>query len=247
MKNLFLQLGSWWRYFTNVPPKQLDYGTPSYQLPIGHDFLIKEDWHLDRPWGALHLEQNASVGGMENFYISEGCIELKPDLINIYTWKNNRTDMPVDWVCGCLWSKIEFGYGYSEVAVKMEGNIGMWNGALWMIKEHDGVSREIDVNESYVRENGKHSLCSAMHFYGDRKSHIAKHHPLREPFHRTVRFGVFREPNWASIMYDGHLVRREKIDTPPRMPAIIGTGMKTGVKNSKGGVMKVYSFKHWEL
>lgn len=246
MNNLFLKMASYWRYFLNIPPKDNELGVPDYQLPIGHAYLIKEDWHLKRPWGEFHQEQGGRREGQENFWISEGAIDIQPTSINIYTWSNNKPSYPVDWICGMLWSKIEFGYGYSECEVILDDNMGQWSAPLWMFKEEGGTTREIDVCEVYVKKN-KINLNSAMHFYGDRKSHIARHHPLRNPIGRPVRFGVLREPNWASIYYDGHLVRRNKIDTPRQMPALIGVGMRGGVSGSQGGLMKVLSFKHWRL
>lgn len=239
-------MASWWRYIFNVPPKTLNIQleAPSFQENFQNEELFNDYWHDNRKWGSLHDE--APHNG-ENFATSPSALEFTKDGLLIHTidWSGFTE---VDFTVGCIWSRIKFGFGYSEVMCVLDDNYGQWNAPLWMFEESDGKTREIDVCEFYVDDRGMRAN-SAMHFYGDRKSHIARRHPLRNITGRNVRFGVMRLPNYVGIYYDGHLVREEKMDTQLKMPAIIGSGVRYhGLKRrAEEGVMLVKSFKFWKV
>ena len=246
MKNIILNINNWWRYITHEPPQEIKFRTIEYQTSFTNYDEVSEHWNLKRPWGELHPDPNSG----ENFWISEDQCQITPlgakiGMVKSCKYDGSDGNRAVDWACGMLWSKLKFGYGYSEVEVELSDNMGQWTAPLWLFEADEEKTREIDVCEFYIDERGMRTN-SAMHFYGDRKSHTGKHHRLNDVTWRTVKFGVLREPNRATIYYDGHPVRVEKIDTHKKMSALIGTGMKT-IPGAQPGEMRVLSFKHGQI
>lgn len=245
MKNLYLQVASWWRYIFNTPPKTLSIqlGEVCFQENFQNKELFHDFWHDNREWGSLH--DDAPQNG-ENFATSPSALEFTKDglFINTVDWSNF---IEVDFTVGCIWSKVKFPYGYYEVTCVLDDNYGQWNAPLWLFESSDGKTREIDVCEFYIDDKGARANSNA-HFYGDNRSARAKSHKLRNITGRDVRFGVMRLPNYAEIYYDGHLVREMKIDTQPKMPVIIGSGVKYfGLsRRAEEGSMLVKSFKFWK-
>ena len=246
MKNLYLKIANLLRWSLRVPAKPIKFKSIEYQTDFTNVNEVTGVWYMKRPWGEIHPDNSSG----ENFWIDRNECKITPHGAVFGMTPSDKYDgtdgkRKVNWACGMVWSKIKFGYGYSEVEVILSDNKGQWSAPLWMFEASAEKTREIDTCEFYIDDKGKRAN-SAMHFYGDRKSHIANSHKLRDITGRVVRFGVLREPGKASIYYDGHLVRVEKMDSHPEMEVQIGTGMKY-INGAQPGQMRVLSFKHGQL